>query len=48
MLYQNLNCSHALDKKGKRKEIPTTYYLATLDQQVDIKNLSTGIIQDIL
>ncbi|RGB22135.1 hypothetical protein C1646_776574 [Rhizophagus diaphanus] len=41
-LYQNLNRSHALDTKGKRKKNPTTYYLATLDQQVDIKNLPMG------
>ncbi|CAB4433622.1 unnamed protein product [Rhizophagus irregularis] len=40
-LYQNQYRSHALDTKGKKKK-PTGYYLATLDQQVDVKILPAG------
>ena len=41
-IYQNRNRSHVLDTKGKGKKKPTNYYLATLNQQVDVKNLPTG------
>ena len=37
-LYQNHNRSHVLDTKGKKKKL-TVYYLATLNQQVDVKTL---------
>ena len=40
-LYQNRNHSHVIDTRGRKKK-PTIYYLATLDQQVDVKNLPTG------